>query len=227
MRRYWYLAIAGVIASALAMLPLSAFAAAAVLTVGSTSGPPVARGDALSGSLSGNAKFVNAANSNQFVTCTTSTITATGGDNPVPQGIAKETVSGQTFGNCTLTGVAGASVKGISTNATSSCPWNASIDDHTNPATVTVSPSTVSGCPTSIQATVSLNTVIGPISCVYQPHGGTIPATAKLASSEGIKFANAQWDKVSGPGTCFTNALFSALYPFVDTSQGNGAVFAN
>ncbi|HSR23435.1 MAG TPA: hypothetical protein VLW53_07780 [Candidatus Eisenbacteria bacterium] len=228
MRRYWYLAIAGVIASALAILPLSAFAAAAVLTVSSTSGPAVANGDTLTGTLSGNATFTNKANSSQFVTCTSSTIAAIGGDNPVPQGIAKETVTGQTFGSCTITGVPGATgVNSVNTNATTGCPWNASIDDHTSPATVTISPSTVGGCPTSIQATVNVQTIFGPINCVYQPHGGTIPATAKLASSEGIRFTNAQWDKVSGPGTCFTNALFSALYPFVDATQGNGAVFAN
>ena len=228
MRRYRHLAAAGAIASALALLPLGAFAASAVLTVGSTSGPAVARGDALNGKLTGSATFTNAADGTQVVTCTSSTISATGGDNPQPQGTATETVSGQAFDSCSIAGVNGATgINGITTNASAACPWNATIDDRTSPATVTIRPSTTSGCTGVIQATVKVQTLLGQIVCVYQPHGGTIPATANLGSSEGILFSSAPFDKAAGSGTCFTSAYFSALYAFVDHTQGDGAVLAN
>ena len=223
MRRSHYLAIAGAIASALALAPALASASSAILTVGSTSGPAVAPGDSIMGT--GSATFVNAANSSQKITCT-STIWAMDATNPSPPGAASVTVHSVTFDSCTVTGISGVTgINGVTTNATSTCPWNASIGDTTNPATVTVSPSTVGGCPTSIQGTINLKSVIGPISCVYQPHGGTISGTAKLGSSEGVRFTNAQFDKASGPGTCFTTGLFSALYTFVDGS-GN-PIFVN
>ena len=229
MRRYWYLAIAGAIASVLAVMPLTAFAAAAgVLTVGGVGGPAVNVGDTLIGTLNGSATFVNVANANQNVTCTTSGITAADVPNPVPQGTAQETVSSQTFGNCkanNITFVTG--INSVTTNASATCPWHASIDDHTNPATVTISPNSGSGCSGIIHATVNVQTLFGPITCVYQANGGTVAGTAALGSNAGIVISNARFNKTSGPGTCFTAANSSATYPFVDQNQGNGSVFVN
>ena len=229
MRRHWFLAIAGAIAAALAVAPLSAFAASAVLTVGSTSGPAVAAGDTLNGSLNGSATFVNSSNSGQKVTCTSSGITARDVTNPA-SGVATETVSSQTFGGCTLTGVFGASVNSITTNASSTCPWKASVDDRTSPATVTIAPATGGGsCPTTpvISADVKITAFGTTIDCVYSPTSTNISGTAPLASSAGITFTNQGFTKSSGPGTCFSPANFSATYAFADQTQSNGAVFTN
>ena len=222
MRRSLCLAIAGAIASALALAPALASASDAILTVGSTSGPAVAPGDSLDGTLVGKATFVNKSNSSQKVTCTQSSIWATDATNPPPPGTASVTVHSVTFGSCTVTGISGATgVNSVTTNATSTCPWLATIDDHTNPATVTVRPNSSSGCPGVIQATINFQTVIGPISCVYRPvtPPGTITGTIPLASSAMLTFSNVELDKAAGPGTCFSAGLFSATYAFGDQSN--------
>lgn len=225
MRRHWFLVVAGAIAAALAVVPLSAFAASAILTVGSSSGPAVATGDSLSGSLSGgSATFVNGSNSSQKVTCTSSGLAATAGSNPAPPGQATETNSSQTFGGCSISGVFGATgINSITTNASSSCPWNVTVDDRASPATVTISPATASGCATSISATVNVQTFFGAQNCVYGPTSGNITGTATST----LNFTNVSFTKTSGNGTCFGTANFSATYGVVDTNQGNGAVVVN
>jgi len=224
MRRYWFLGIAGAIAAALAALPLSASAASAILTVGSSSGPAVASGDSLSGALSGSATFVNSSSSSQKVTCTSSGLTATAVSNPAPTGQATETNSAQTFGGCSISGVFGATgINSIITNASSSCPWNVKVDDTTSPAGATISPATAGGCATSIVATVNVQTIFGAQMCVYNPTGGSIGGTATTT----LNFSNVSFTKSSGPGTCFGTAKFSATYNITDTTQGGGAVVVN
>jgi hypothetical protein len=226
MRRYWIFAIAGAIAAALA-IPLSASAASAVLTV---NGNAVASGDALSGANSGNAGFVNSANSGQKVTCTSSSLGATAGTNPQAPGKATETNSSQTFGGCSITGVFGATgINSINTNASSACPWNVTVDDTTSPATVTISPATASstcGSSPTISATVSVQTFFGAQTCVYNPTSGNIVGSSAEGSTS-LGFSNVSFTKQSGPGTCFSTVLFSGTYNITDTTQGGGAVTVN
>ena len=225
MRRPWHLAITCIIAAALAALTMTTAAAAgAVLTVGSTSGPPAAVGDVLWGVLSGNATFVNSSNSGQKVTCTSSRIDAVVVSNTGP---AMLTVTSLTFGGCSISGVTGATgINSITTNASASCPWNARVDDTTSPAKVTISPSTASGCPTSISATVTVQTIFGAQNCVYSPTGGSITGTSAEGSTS-LVFSGVGFSKTSGPGTCFGTANFTATYNFTDHTQGGGAVFTN
>ena len=224
MRRYWFLAIAGAIAAALAVTPLSAFAASAILTVGNSSGPAVAAGDALSGALSGNATFVNHSSSSQVVKCTSSGLAATAVTNPAPPGQATETNSSQTFGGCTISNVFGASgINSIVTNATAACPWNVKVDDTTSPFSVTISPATNSGCPTSISADVNVQTIFGAQDCIYSPTNGNITGTAGAS----LVFTTVPFTKTKGPGTCFSAADFTATYNITDTTQGGGAVVVN
>jgi hypothetical protein len=222
MRRYWFLAIAGAIAAALA-IPLSASAASAILTV---NGNAVASGDTLSGANSGNATFANGSNSNQVVKCTSSSLGATAGSNPAPTGQATETNSSQTFAGCSISGVFGATgINSITTNASASCPWNVTVDDTTSPATVTISPSTASGCPTSISATVSVQTFFGAQTCVYSPTNTNISGTSAEGSTS-LVFSGVGFTKSSGPGTCFGTANFSETYSITDTTQ-SGSVVVN
>jgi len=228
MRRHWYFVIAGAIAAALAVVPLSAAASAnAVLTVGSTGGAAVAHNDTLIGTLSGNATFVNTASSSQKVTCTGSTVTATDLTNPgpvPPGGTATESISGQTFSGCTLSGVFGASIKSVATNAgDSGCPWGGAVSDSSGTNNVTISANGGTSC-NPIQATVTVTIFGTDHPCVYQPSGGTIVGSAALGSSTGVQFTNVTFDKVSGVATCFAHANFTALYPFKDGTQ---AVFTN
>src|SRR5215472_5000799 len=230
MRRYWFLAIAGAIVAALAV-PLSASAAgSAVLTVGGST-TAVVSGDGLSGTNTVNATFVNGSNSNQKVTCTGSTLTATAGNNPAPPpGKATETNSSQTFSGCSISGVFGATgINSITTNASSACPWNVTVDDSTSPATVTISPATAGGsCGSSpsISATVNVQTIFGAQMCVYSPTSGNIVGSSAEGSTS-LGFSNVGFTKTSGPGTCFGTANFSETYSITDTTQGGGAVQVN
>lgn len=228
MRRFLYVAIASLAAAAAAALPAPAAAAAGgVLTVGSSSGPAVASGDVLWGVLRGNAVFVNGSNSNQKITCTSSRIDGIVGSNPPPTGQATFTITSVTFGGCSISGVFGTTgINSITTNASSSCPWFAAVDDTISPATVTVSPATVSGCSTSISATVSVQTIFGAQTCVYSPTNGRIVGTSAEGSTS-VAFSNVSFTRQSGPGTCFSTALFSATYDFTDHTQSGNPVVTN
>jgi hypothetical protein len=224
MRRYWFLAIAGAIAAVIAM-PLSASASAsAILTV---NGNAVASGDALNGTQTVSATFVNSGNSNQKVTCTGSTLGATAGSNPAPTGQATETNSSQAFSGCSISGIFGATgINSITTNASGSCPWNVVVDDTASPATVTISPATASGCSTSIVATVNVQTFFGAQTCTYSPTNGNIVGSSAEGSTS-LDFSNVSFTKQSGPGTCLGTVLFTESYGITDTTQGGGQVVVN
>lgn len=226
MRRFRHLAITSIVAAALAALPTTTAAAAgAVLTVGSTSGPAVAPGDSLSGT--GNATFANSANPSQNVMCTMS-VGSKDATDPVPPGRATLIIGSLGFSNCRLNGFTGANgINSITTNASSTCPWNAVVDDTTNPATVTVSPATISGCATSISVDLNFQTMFGAVNCVYSPTNGTIVGTAPLGGGS-VTFSNVPFTRTSGPGTtCFPMGNFSATFNFTDATQGGGSVFVN
>jgi hypothetical protein len=219
-RGYWFLAVA----AALALVPLSASAAASgILTVGGTTGPAVAPGDLLMGTLVGNAVFQNASGTEK-ITCTMSTVRATDVTNAVPPGTAAVSVDSVTFGGCSTSGLFGATVGSITTNASSACPWNASVSDGSGSGNVTVTANTSSGCSGTIASTVVLN-VGGSITCSYTARNNTLTGSAPLGSSSSINFSNQEFDGASGSsGFCFTPGFFGARYTFTD---GVSPVFVN
>src|SRR5438876_11442829 len=81
----------------------AAAAAGAVLTYGSAAGTDVPVGDTLTASLAEGTAVTStsAPDSTSGVTCTTSSFTATVTANPAAPGVAGESLSGQTFGDCT------------------------------------------------------------------------------------------------------------------------------
>jgi hypothetical protein len=223
MRRYWYLPFAAMAAAALAVLPIGASASTGgVLTVGSAGGTSVNSGDTLNGTLVGSATFFSSTTGTTGVTCTTSTTSATDGTNPAAPGTATETLNSQTFSNCKTNVVGTTGVQSVSVDHLS---YNVSITDSSGSNNVSIS----AGSAGAVQTTVKVNTIFGPIACVYQLPSGTsaIVGSAPLGSSSGISFKNVQFNKTSGPGTCFSPAFFSATYTFVDASQGGGPTFVN
>jgi hypothetical protein len=190
--------------------------AAAVLTYGSAAGADVPVGDTLTASLAeGTAvTFTSAPDSTSGVTCTTSSFTATVTANPVAPGVAEESLSGQTFSDCTANVFGILSVDGVTVD---SLPYTVALDDTAGTAVVTGTP---------IQTTVVLSTLLGQITCQYQ--ADSITATVTVGTT-GITFANQAFAKTSGPGLCFANGYFSAQYaPVVDSSQADSpAVFVN
>lgn len=220
MRRYIFAAI--VMAIAVLATALPAYAASAVLTVGSTSGPAVANGDSLTANLlngsTNPATFKNTGNSNQ-VSCTSSTFSATAGSsNPPPPGTATESLTGQSFGGCTTN--FGPTVNSVKLD---NLPYNVAVTD---PGTnnVTVSP----GSSGVIHATVTVTQVFQ-FKCqyvVHDPSGDLFGTTNNTNNS--LTFTNQQFDLQQGSVACFQRANFSAQYgPVQDTTQGSGNVFTN
>ena len=219
MRRYAYLAVAAV-AAVTAALPATAAMAddsgTAVLTYGSAGGTAVPVGDTLSASLvsGGTATFASSATGTDGVSCATSTFTATLSSNATAPGTAEESLTAQTFGDCTSSMFG---VFGVNSVTVESLPYTVALDS-SGAATVTG----------TIQTTLSLSTLFGDITCTYQAHGGSITGTASN-TDQSMSFSNQQFDLTSGSGLCPANGYFTASYaPVVDSSQdGSPAVYTN
>ncbi|MEU4480276.1 hypothetical protein AB0F68_19775 [Micromonospora sp. NPDC023966] len=78
-----------------------------------------------------------------------------------------------------------------------------------------------------IQSTVLLNSLLGPITCVYRTGTNSITGTAANATNS-IAFTNQVLTKSSGPSLCFGTAYFSATYsPVQDATQAGNPVYVN
>ncbi len=221
MRKYCYLAVAmaGAVLSAMATVPASA-ASSSVLTTGSAGGTSVAAGDTVTSSLASgqNATFFSSPTSTTGVTCTSSSFSANVTANPAAPGVATESLTAQSFGGCTANNFG---VTGVNSINVDNLPYTASVDDSTNTITLTGT----SAAP--IQATVSLGTIFGNITCVYQANGDTLSGAVSNTDNS-ITFTNQQFNLSSGPGTCPSSSFFSAKYgPVTDSSQGGAPVFVN
>ncbi|HKT05748.1 MAG TPA: Tat pathway signal sequence domain protein [Rugosimonospora sp.] len=219
MRRHILLG-AAVVAALIAALPPAAYAdATPVLTSGSPAGTAVADGDILSASLASgtHATFYSSATGTSGVTCTSSSFTATVTDNPAAPGVATESLTAQTFANCSSNVFGTTSIKSVTVNG---LPFTATVDDSAGALTVTGSP---------VQTTVVVGTILGTVTCVYEAVNDTVTGTAATDGTSSVTFANQQFVKTSGSVLCFNNAFFSATYsPVTDTSQdGSPTVYVN
>ncbi|GKQ37413.1 Tat pathway signal sequence domain protein [Streptomyces sp. A012304] len=212
MRTRSLIAAAGTVAalSLTAAVPASA-ADPAVLT---TANGDVAVGDVVQASLATgtNATFYSSATGTSGVSCTSSSFSATVTSNPTAPGTATESLTAQTFSNCT-SNVLG--VLGVTSITVNNLPYTASLSSDD---TVTVTAAAGS----NIRTTVVLRTLLGSVSCVYE--GGSLSGTADDADNS-IAFTNQQFTKVSGSSLCFANAFFSAKYAPV--TSGGAAVVVN
>lgn len=213
------LALAGAVVPAAAATSHPHAAATQVLTVGGLVSPPAAVGDSLSAPLASGtgATFWSTPGGTTGITCKSSTFSAKVLTNPVAPGTATETVTGQTFGNCTANVVGVTAVTSITVN---NLPFTAAVSDSSGfPVTVSA------GTTGPIQTTVVLATLLGPATCIYK--GGPLMGNA-LNADNSINFSAQHFTKSSGPGTCFTDAYWSAKYaPVTDVTQGGGKVFVN
>lgn len=201
---------AGAVLAAAPALPAGA-ATSPVLTVGS--GTAVAVGDQLSvGLASGtNAFIATTSGGSSGISCSAASLSAKVTENPDSSGNADESVTGLTTTSCT-SNIAG--VSAVNSVTLNNLPYTAAV----TPAGAV----TVSG---SIQSTVSLQTVLGAVSCVY-----TASALSGTAHNSGnsLAFSNQQFTLSSGPSVCPGSGFLSAtLSPVVDTTQGSQPVSVN
>lgn len=221
MRKPVYFAIAAATALLTTAVALPASADTPdVLTYASLGGSNVAVGDTISAALASGttATFDSDTSDTSGVTCTSSTLTSTVTANPASTGVATESATAQTFDGCS-SNVFG--VTGVNFVTVQNLPFSAAVDDSTNTITVTGT----SAAP--IQSTVELETLFGPVDCVYQADQDTLTGTVSNTDTS-IDFSNQQFDLTSGSGLCPGNGYFTASYaPVQDTTQGGATVYVN
>jgi hypothetical protein len=218
MRRY--LTIATVVATALiAILPAASADAASghVLTTGRAAGPAVKPGAVLKASLAKGSSAVFTTSLGKL-TCTKSAVTAKVTSNPARPGIAKESLTAQTFGKCTIS-VSGVAVGGVTVG---NLPYNVTVSDAKgHPVKVS---ERSKAKPLLTGFTVSVGTLS--VSCSFK----TTAISGSMSNKGNVTVFVKQTFKLAAGGSfCPTSGIFSAAYgPLRDASvKGSPAVFVN
>ena len=190
-----------------------------VLVEGALDGPAVAVGAEITAGLRAgtSATFFNAPDSTTGVTCTTSGFTGTVLTNPEAGGVATESLTGQTFADCTSNTFG---VTGVQSLTVGNLPYLASVDGTTKAVTVTAAGAG------PIQATIVLSTIIGTVDCAFEAGAAGFNGVAANEDSS-ITFTNQQFTWVSGSTLCPTQTYLTAAYApvVVSSSPGGPAVF--
>ncbi|MFI5836821.1 Tat pathway signal sequence domain protein [Micromonospora sp. NPDC051300] len=212
--------LTGLVGAAPATAAPATALASAVLTYPAPAGTAVSVGDVIQASLKTgtNATFYNSASGTTGIKCAASSFSAKVLTNPTAPGTATESLTAQTFTSCTTNVLGTTGVQSVTVN---NLPYSTKV---TSAGVVTIS-----GTATApIQSTVVLNSLLGPITCVYRTGTNTLTGTAANATNS-IAFTNQTLTKFSGPSLCFGTAYFTATYsPVKDTSKtGSPGVYVN
>jgi len=203
MRKLLFVAAAAAASAMFAAAPAMA-AGSPVLTLGSVGGTGVASGASLSAGIASGTKVsvVTTSGGSTGITCTAANLAATAGANPDGNGNADETAT-LTTTTCTsnITGVT--KVNSVTLN---NQPYNA-----------TVTPGGVVSVTGTITSTVSLQTVLGAISCTYTATNnasvsGATSSLSAVAHNTGntIAISNNQFNLTTGSGLCPKNGFLTA-----------------
>ena len=216
-RKYLYLA--AVAASAAVLIPAtSAEAAGHVLTIKKTGGTAVKVGAVLKSGLAKGTSAVFTLGT-QKLTCKSASFSAKVTTNPPKPGTAKESLTAQKLGKCTIN-VAGITLKSIKVN---NLPYKVSVSDAKgHPVKITGHSKTK-----PIKVTVTVTFQGNPIVCSYK--ATTVKGAASNKGNK-ITFTKQKFTKASGGSLCPAGpALFTATFgPVVDSSvTGSPKVFVN
>lgn len=217
MRKYLYLAAVAASAAVVALPATSAFAAGHVLTIKKTGGTAVKSGAVLKAGLAKGTSAVFSLGSEKL-TCKAGSFTAKVKANPAKPGKASESLTGQSFSKCKVTGVAGVSFKSLKVK---NLPFKVSVSDGKG------FPVTVSGSSKSKPVLVSVTVTFGgnPVSCSYKAK-----SVSGHASNTGnkISFSKQKFTKSAG-ALCPGSASFTATFGAVKDSsvKGSPKVFVN
>jgi hypothetical protein len=226
MRKYRSVVMAAACAAALAVPAGAAYAAstpgtasaAHVLTTGKLGGPAVAAGAVLSTSAPKKTP-VTFTFLTYTLTCTSSTVKSKVTSNPAAPGTAKESVTAETFGGCTLSGLKGVGIKSITAE---NLPWASTVSTAKgDPVTVTGSSKTK-----PIKLVVVVNYSGSKFSCIY---AATELKGSASNKDNGITFTKQVFKSQKGSYTlCPATSDGTATYaPVIDTSAKNAKVFVN
>lgn len=216
MRKY-FLAASAVGLGLLAAAPAVAAGAAttkahAVLTNGSPGGSAVKRGAMLKAGLRGTATFY-APGTKNGITCRAASVTDRVTKNPPAGRVARELLTSQAFGHCSVSGVSGAkNVKAISVTG---LPYRTTINGKSKQVVIF-----------KARTRVTLGTILGTLTCGYG--AAKVKGTASNTGQVN-KFAGQTFTLTSGSAACPRKADFSATFgPITDISVRNHPhVFVN
>jgi len=216
MRRLVALAVSASAAALLVALPSTAAFAAThdVLTTGKVGGPNVKVGALLQGGLKTGTKATFLTSKSAGISCKSVSFTDKVTKNPSKPGVATEQLTAQTYKKCSVSGITGAT--GVKSVVLNNLPYKTTISDAKgNPVIVF-----------GTTATLTLTTVLGPLSCQYKA-----TKTNGSASNTGqtISFVSQAFKLKAGPSACPATGSFSATFgPVKDTSvKGSPHVFVN
>jgi hypothetical protein len=200
----------------LGVAPMTAASAAThdVLTIGRVGGANVKVGAVLKASIKAGTKVTFLTGRSAGITCKTAQFTAKVTSNPKAPGTARESLTAQSFGRCSVHGISGATgVKSIKLNH---LPYKTTIKDSSG------DPVTVSGTNT----TLTLRASLGSIKCTYK---ATITKGRASNASQTITFSKQVFKLQSGVNACPKKGTFTAAFgPVLDTSvHGRPHVFVN
>lgn len=212
--------LTGLVGAAPATAAPATALASAVLTYPAPAGTAVSVGDVIQASLKSgtNATFYSSASGTTGIKCAASSFSAKVLTNPTAPGTATESLTAQTFTSCTTNVFGTTGVQSVTVN---NLPYTTSV---TSAGVVTIAGTAAA----PIQSTVVLNSLLGPITCVYRTSTNTLTGAAANATNS-IAFTNQTLSKFSGPSLCFGTAYFTATYsPVKDTSKtGSPGVYVN
>jgi hypothetical protein len=188
-----------------------------VLTISKVGGANVKVGAKLSASLAKGTKAVFASGA-MTLTCTKSTFTSKVTKNPTAPGTASESVTKQSVGGCTISGVTGITIQSVTVTG---LPYKSTV------STKKGLPVTVSNAATTI--VVVVQGVTNPVSCTYRDK--TLKGNASN-KHQTIAFSKQTFtlDTTVSNGLCTpSTGTFSATYgPVKDTSvKHSPSVFVN
>lgn len=217
MRKHLLLA-AAVITGLLSIIPIAAASAAptaghSVLTTGSPTGPNVKRGAKLTAGLKGSATLF-APGTKAGVTCKSAAFADRVTKNPPAGKIATELLTAQTFGKCSVSGVAGA--KSVKSVVVKGLPYKTAVSGAgTKPIVIG-----------KARTQVTLGTILGTLSCTY---GAAVIKGTSSNTGQVNKFTDQTFTLISGSGACPRKGNFSATFgPVTDVSaKGHPHVFVN
>ena len=216
MRRLVALAVSAAAAALLVALPSTAAFAAThdVLTTGKVGGPNVKVGALLQGGLKSGTKATFLTSKSAGISCKSVSFTDKVTKNPAKPGMATEQLTAQTYKKCSVSGIAGAT--GVKSVVLNSLPYKTTISDSRGYPVIVY----------GTTATLTLNTVLGPLSCQYKA-----TKTNGKASNTGqtISFSKQAFKLKAGSSACPATGSFSATFgPVKDTSvMGSPHVFVN
>jgi hypothetical protein len=222
MRKQFVLA-AALGTAVIGVLPITAAAAAthsqahrasAVLTIRKAGGTAVKRGAILQAGLAkGSAVTFFGPGTKNGVTCKSASFKDKVTKNPSSPGFARELLTAQKFGKCSVHGVTGAT--GVKSIVVKGLPYTTTIGGKSHAIVLF-----------KARTTLTLKTVIGTVSCSYG--AAKVKGTASNVGQVN-KFTNQTFRLTSGPGACPGKGNFSATFgPVKDTSVKNSPhVFVN